>query len=128
MKSRESMVRLKMFQAREKRREIAQLQMMIAEFERMASDLEVQIDYEERKSGNSDINHFAYSPFARAVRQRRDNLMNSIRELRIQKTNAEIDLHELDTELQYAQALEKREDSSAMEKDSTTIQSRSMTG
>ncbi|WP_455476517.1 flagellar export protein FliJ [Bartonella sp. B17] len=128
MKSRESMVRLKMFQAREKRREIAQLEMMITEFERMVLELEAQITSEERKSGNSDIHHFAYSAFARAARQRRDNLINSIRDLQLRKTNAEIALYEIDTELQRAQLLDVREGTTAVDDNSTLIQSNSMTG
>lgn len=85
MKPRENMVRLRMFQVRGKRREIAQLEMMIAEFERMVLELETQISHEERKSGNNDVHHFAYSALARAARQRRDNLLNSIRDLQLQK-------------------------------------------
>ncbi|MEN9896052.1 MAG: hypothetical protein RIR97_1904, partial [Pseudomonadota bacterium] len=40
MKSRESLVRLKEFQVKEKGRQLKQLQMMMTEFERMAKDLE----------------------------------------------------------------------------------------
>ncbi|VEJ45708.1 flagellar export protein FliJ [Bartonella vinsonii] len=126
MKPRESMVRLRMFQVRGKRREIAQLEMMIAEFERMVLELEAQIINEERKSGNNDVNHFAYSALARAARKRRDNLINSIRDLQIQKTNAEIALHEINTELQHAQLLEAREKKAIVDDDS--IHSHSMTG
>ena len=64
MKSRESHVRLKEFQVNEKRRQLQQLQLMMAEFERMAKELEIQIVLEEKKSGISDPNHFAYPTFA----------------------------------------------------------------
>lgn len=128
MKSRESMVRLKMFQVRGKRREIAQLEMMIAEFERMVLELEAQIMNEERKSGNTDVHHFAYSAFARAARQRRDNLINSIRDLQLQKTNAEIALNEAHKELQRAQLLESRENGTTLGDNNIAIQSNSMTG
>ena len=60
MKSRENLVRLKQFQVNEKRRQLLQLDMMIAEFERMAGELELQITAEEKKAGITDINHFAY--------------------------------------------------------------------
>jgi hypothetical protein len=40
MKSRETLIRLKKFQVDEKRRKVAQIETMIAEFERMAGDLE----------------------------------------------------------------------------------------
>ena len=39
MKSRQNLVRLKQFQVTEKRRQILQLDMMIAEFDRMAGDM-----------------------------------------------------------------------------------------
>ena len=77
MKSRENLVRLKRFQVNEKRRQMLQLDMMIAEFDRMANELEVQIAAEEKKSGITDISHFAYPTFAKAARLRRDNLKNS---------------------------------------------------
>ncbi|EJF94593.1 hypothetical protein ME9_00906 [Bartonella taylorii 8TBB] len=128
MKPRESMVQLRMFQMRGKHREIAQLEMMIAEFEQMVLELEAQIVNEERKSGNNDVHHFAYSAFARAARQRRDNLINSIRDLQLQKTNAEIALHEVKIELQRAQLLETREKKAKVDDDCILIQSNSMTG
>ena len=77
MKSRENLVRLKQFQVNEKRRQLMQLDMMIAEFDRMAAELEIQIGAEEKKAGITDINHFAYPTFAKAARLRRDNLKNS---------------------------------------------------
>ena len=77
MKSRENLVRLKQFQVNEKRRQLLQLDMMIAEFERMADELELQIAAEEKKAGITDVNHFAYPTFAKAARLRRDNLKNS---------------------------------------------------
>ncbi|WP_336294222.1 flagellar export protein FliJ [Bartonella sp. CB169] len=128
MKRRGSMVRLRMFQVRGKRREIAQVEMMIAEFEQMVLELDTQIVNEERKSGNNNVHHFAYSALARAARQRRDNLINSIRDLQLQKTNAEIALHEVNTELQRAQVLERRRKKAAVGDNGTLIQSNSMAG
>ena len=40
---------------------------------------------EEKKSGISDPTHFAYPTFAKAARQRADNLQVSIRELKVQQ-------------------------------------------
>ncbi|MBB4076505.1 hypothetical protein GGR08_000805 [Bartonella fuyuanensis] len=128
MKPRENMVRLRMFQMRGKRREIAQLEIMIAEFERMVLELEAQITNEERKSGNNDVHHFAYSSFARAARQRRDNLVNSICDLQLQKTNAEIALHEANIELRRVQLLEAREKKISKEDEDILMQSNSMAG
>ena len=109
MKSRENLVRLKQFQVNEKRRQLAQLDMMIAEFERMANDLEVQIGAEEKKAGITDVNHFAYPTFAKAARQRRDNLKNSQGDLADQRTTALSLLREAEAELSKAQMLESRD-------------------
>ena len=109
MKTRENLVRLKQFQVNEKRRQLLQLDMMIAEFERMANELEAQIAAEEKKAGISDINHFAYPTFARAARLRRDNLKNSQQDLLQQRTVAETILAEAEAELSKAEALESRD-------------------
>lgn len=109
MKSRESLVRLKEFQLKEKRRQLKQLQMMMAEFERMAKDLENQIQYEEKKSGITDPGHFAYPTFAKAARQRSDNLQVSIKELKVQQDSAEALVDELQSEFDKASALEERD-------------------
>ncbi|MDF1633652.1 flagellar export protein FliJ [Mycoplana sp. MJR14] len=109
MKSRESLVRLKEFQVKEKRRQLNQLQMMMSEFERMSKELESQIAIEEKKSGISDPNHFAYPTFAKAARQRADNLIVSIRELKVQQDAAELSLEEAEAEFAKAAALEERD-------------------
>ena len=109
MKSRENLVRLKQFQVNEKRRQMLQLDMMIAEFERMANELELQIAAEEKKSGITDINHFAYPTFAKAARLRRDNLKNSQSDLAQQRETAESLLAEAEAELSKAEMLESRD-------------------
>lgn len=109
MKSRENLVRLKQFQVNEKRRQLAQLETMIAEFERMATELDVQITAEEKKAGITDINHFAYPTFAKAARQRRDNMKNSQADLAAQKEAAETLLAEAEAELAKAEMLENRD-------------------
>ena len=109
MKSRENLVRLKQFQVNDKRRQLLQLDMMIAEFERMAGELELQIVAEEKKAGITDINHFAYPTFAKAARMRRDNLRNSLADLAQQKSAAELILAEAEAELSKAEMLEARD-------------------
>lgn len=109
MKPRENLVRLKQFQVNEKRRQLAQLDMMIAEFDRMANELEVQIGAEEKKAGITDINHFAYPTFAKAARLRRDNLKNSQHDLMEQRKAAEALLAEAQAELSKAEMLESRD-------------------
>ena len=109
MKARENLVRLKRFQVNEKRKQIRQLDMMIAEFERMAGELELQIAAEEKKSGITDINHFAYPTFAKAARQRRDNLRGSQMDLQQQRESEQTFLDEAEAELAKAEALEMRD-------------------
>ena len=70
------------FEAREKARKVADLEAMIREFEIMADDLDRQISNEEERTGVRDSKHFAYSTFAKAARQRRDNLQLSVDGLR----------------------------------------------
>ena len=82
MKPRESALRLKCFEAEEKARKVADLESMIREFDQMAFDLERQITTEEDRTGVKDRSHFAYSTFAKAAAQRRDNLMTSVDDLR----------------------------------------------
>lgn len=109
MKSRENLVRLKQFQVNEKRRQLTQLDTMVAEFDRMASELDAQIAAEEKKAGITDINHFAYPTFAKAARLRRDNLKNSQHDLMQQRRAAEALLVEAETELSKAEMLESRD-------------------
>ena len=52
MKSRsESLIRLKKFQVDEKRRQVAQIEMMVADFERMASELDMRSQLETAQDG-----------------------------------------------------------------------------
>lgn len=109
MKSRDNLVRLKQFQVNEKKRQLQQLDAMIAEFDRMAAELDLQITNEEKKAGITDVNHFAYPTFAKAARQRRDNLQNSKSDLVVQREAAESLLREAEAELEKAELLESRD-------------------
>jgi len=109
MKSRDNHVRLKQFQVNEKKRQLAQLDLMISDFERMANELEAQIAAEERKAGITDISHFAYPTFAKAARMRRDNLKTSQNDLLQQRSGAQATLDEAEAELAKAEMLENRD-------------------
>lgn len=111
MKSRDAHVRLKRFQADEKRRRVAQIEAMILDFGRIATDLEREIAAEEQKSGIADTAHFAYSTYARAARARRENLTRSATELRDQLGEAKAQLDDALADLAKAQGLEGREKS-----------------
>jgi flagellar export protein FliJ len=110
MKSRsESLIRLKKFQADEKRRQVAQIEMMVADFERMASELDQQIEIEQQKTGISDIAHFAYSTFAKAAMARRDNLLASANDMKGQLEAAQDSLAEAVEDLKKVELLDQRE-------------------
>jgi flagellar protein FliJ len=78
MKSRDTLLRAKRFEASETARKVGDLEHMIREFEQMATDLDRQISAEEDRTGVKDVTHFAYSTFAKAACQRRMNLQASI--------------------------------------------------
>lgn len=107
MTKRENLVRLSRFKVGEKRRQVEQLEMMMREFERMAGDLDAQISAEEKKAGITDVTHFAYPTFAAAARTRRDNLMDSVRDLKSQMDAAKMAMAEAEDELLNAERLEQ---------------------
>lgn len=110
MKSRsESLIRLKKFQVDEKRRQVAQIEMMVADFERMASELDQQIEIEHTKTGISDIAHFAYSTFAKAALTRRDNLLASANDMKVKLEAAQDALAEALEDLKKVELLDQRE-------------------
>ena len=116
MKSRaESLIRLKKFQVDEKRRQVAQIEAMIADFERMASELDQQIEIEQQKTGISDVAHFAYSTFAKAALTRRDNLLASAGDMKNTLESAQDALAEAVEDLKKVELLDQREQGREME-------------
>ena len=109
MKSRNTLLRLKRFQVDEKRRHVAQIEAMIADFERMAQDLDREILSEQEKAGIHDVGHFAYPTFARAALVRRDNLQQSADELKGQLEEAQAALSEAFEELKKVEILGERD-------------------
>jgi flagellar FliJ protein len=110
LKSRsESLIRLKKFQVDEKRRQVAQIEMMVNDFERMASELDQQIEIEHTKTGISDVAHFAYSTFAKAALNRRDNLLASANDMRGKLEAAQDALAEAIEDLKKVELLDQRE-------------------
>src|SRR5215217_2495877 len=110
LKSRsESLIRLKKFNVDEKRRQVMQIEMMVADFERMASELDQQIEIEQTKTGISDIAHFAYSTFAKAAMARRDNLLASATDMRGKLESAQDQLAEALEDLKKVELLDQRE-------------------
>ena len=109
MKSRDGVLRLKRFHVEEKRRQVAQIDLTVAEFERIAKDLDDQIKAEQDKSGIHDVNHFAYPTFAKAAVQRRDNLMASAKELAGQRAAAQAELEAAAADLKKLEAIVERD-------------------
>lgn len=109
MKSREGTLRLKRFQVEDKRRQVAQIETMIAEFDRMAKELNDQVMAEQERSGIHDAGHFAYPTFAKAATQRRDNLTASERALKDQLAAAKAAYDEAMAELEKAEAIAERD-------------------
>lgn len=109
MKSRDTLIRLKRFQVDEKRRRVAQIEMMIADFERMAAELDAEIAIEEKKAGITDTGHFAYPTYAKAAAQRRDNLLQSAANLKGELDEAQGELADAYEELKKVEILEDRE-------------------
>ena len=109
MKSRDTLIRLKRFQAEEKRRRVRQIEMMVAEFTRMTIDLDREIANEEKRAGISDHSHFAYPTYARAAVARRDNLKRSVEELTAQVEEAKAAQEEAQAELLKYESLDGRE-------------------
>src|ERR1700737_1751979 len=109
MKARETLIRLKKFQVDERRRKVAQIEGMIAEFERIAGDLEREIKSEQDRAGIHDPSHFAYPTYAKAAMQRRENLKRSADELKVQLEDAKATLGEAYEEKKRVELLEERD-------------------
>jgi|SRR5512135_2868100 flagellar protein FliJ len=109
MKSRETLIRLKKFQVDEKRRKVAQIEAMIAEFERIATDLDREIKTEQDRAGIHDPAHFAYPTYAKAAMTRKENLKRSADELKVQLDDAKAMLGEAFEELKKVEMLDERD-------------------
>jgi flagellar protein FliJ len=109
MKSRNTLIRLKKFQLDEKRRKVAQIEAMIADFQRMGADLEREIVAEQERAGIHDPTHFAYPTYAKAAIARRENLKRSVDELAVQLDDAKTALQESFEELKKVELLDERD-------------------
>src|ERR1041385_5308887 len=119
MKSRETLIRLKKFQVDEKRRKVAQIEAMIAEFERIATDLDREIKTEQDRAGIHDPAHFAYPTYAKAAITRREILKRSVDELRIQLEDAKSALGEAADDLKKVELLDERDQMRERETDTS---------
>src|SRR6516164_5393450 len=120
MKSRNTLIRLKKFQLDEKRRKVAQIEAMIADFQRMASDLEREIVAEQERAGIHDPTHFAYPTYAKAAIARRENLKRSADELKHQLDDARGALAEAFDDLRKVELLDVRDQMRERETDTAS--------
>jgi flagellar export protein FliJ len=100
---------LRKFQVDEKRRRVAQIEAMIAEFERMGTELDREIKVEQDRAGIQDPSHFAYPTYAKAASSRRENLKRSVNDLNIQLNDAKAELGEAFEELKKVELLDERD-------------------
>src|SRR6202795_2216280 len=122
MKSRETLIRLKKFLVDERRRKVAQMEGMIAEFERMAGELEREVKSGEDRAGIHDPGHFAYPTYAKAAMQRRENLQRSADDLKIQLESATGALAEAFEEMKKVELLDERDQMREREEENARAQ------
>ncbi len=105
MRSKSTVLKLHRFKYEDHRRQVGEIESMIAEFQRKQDELDKQVQIEEHRTGVSDPNHFNYSLTAKSIRTRRDNLNKSIADLQQQCEEARARLEESTAELHKAEAL-----------------------
>jgi flagellar export protein FliJ len=93
----------------EKRRQVADIEAMIADFQRMERELEQQIVAEQERSGITDVTHYAYPTFAKAANDRRANLLRSVEELEGQLAEAREQFAEAYSELKKHELMQEKD-------------------
>jgi len=109
MRSKDTLLRLHRFHVEEKRRQVGDIEMMMADFRRKQDDLDQQIAYEEQKTGVSDPSNFNYSMTAKSIRNRRENLLATINDLQDQLDRANKAVAEEESELRKVELLAEKD-------------------
>lgn len=109
MRQRKSTLHLKQFRVREKGRQRDQLALMIQGLEQSKLDLEQGIRVEEQRTKISDPTRIEYSPLAKSLRGRMENIDQSIAELKAQMDMIEIELEDAQIEYQRVAEIEARD-------------------
>lgn len=109
MRSKDTLLRLHRFRVDEKKRQVSDIEMMMADFRRKQDDLDQQIAYEEQKTGVSDPAHFNYSMTAKSIRKRRENLLATVDDLQAQIDRAKEELAEEEAELRKVELLAEKD-------------------
>ena len=115
MRSKDNLLRLHRFRHDDRRRQVAEIEVMISEFLKKQDELDAHIRMEESRNGVTDPTHFNYSTSAKASRARRDNLLRSIGELRDQLDAAKTALEEEAAELRKIELLAEKEADARLE-------------
>ena len=110
MRSRETLIRLQQFKVEEKQRDVDDIEVMIADFTQKEQDLMQQVQMEEERAGVTDPKHFNYPTTATAIRDRRDNLLRSVGELKNQMGDAKAAVEEQQSELRKLKLLIEKDD------------------
>ena len=109
MRTKDTLLRLHRFRVDEKKRQVSDIEMMMADFRRKQDDLDQQIAYEEQKTGVSDPTHFNYSMTAKSIRKRRENLLATVDDLQAQLDRAKAELAEEEAELRKVELLVEKD-------------------
>ncbi|MEM7425445.1 MAG: flagellar export protein FliJ [Pseudomonadota bacterium] len=109
MRSRDTLIRLQQFKVEERQRDVQDLETMIADFAKKEAELLQMISHEEERCGITDPNHFSYPTTAKASRGRRDNLLRSIDELKVQMVIAEEKLEEEQSEMRKLELMVEKD-------------------
>ena len=109
MKSHDSLIRLRKFEVDERRQKVADLEMMIEDFQHMAADLERQVEVEQQRAGTSDVNDCRYPLWAKDAINRRKRIADSVRELEAKLDAARDELASSFEELKKVEKVGERE-------------------
>jgi flagellar export protein FliJ len=105
---------------------VAQIEVMIAEFERIAGELEREIKAEQDRAGIQDPNHFAYPTYAKAAMGRRENLKRSAADLKLQLDEAKGALAEAFDDMKKVELLDERDQIREREQDDARAEAQLM--
>jgi flagellar FliJ protein len=109
MKSLDCQISLATFRLAEHRRGVARIEGMIAELERRSSELEHDLNLEHSRTKINDPQHFAYSPLAKSLTERREKTRLSIHELKGQLEHVQIEIGKVVDDLIKLELLDGRE-------------------
>ena len=101
-------VRLHKWQVDEKRRQIAELEVMRSDLEKKLEKLDSDLKDEQKNVANSNVVDINYAGYAAAVMKRRENIEASITEVNVSIENMKDDLAEAFKELKKYEIVEQR--------------------